>query len=215
MLEQSLIDYFIYFQDQRKKLVMMSLKYVQDYYDEIARRFSLPNKLAYQLTPNLIRDLFKGKRPDLTILKQIHKANFTIYHDNNVDEFYYGNEATEKFHQYYDVADYDLNEVKGNCARPGKVKGIVRVILNIKDCAKMKKGEIIVSTMTTPEFTIAMKKAAAIVTDEGGVTCHAAIVSRELGIPCVMGTRLASKVFKDGDLIEVDAEKGIVKRVNP
>ena len=60
---------------------------------------------------------------------------------------------------------------------------------------------------------IAIKKAKAIVTDEGGVTSHAAVVSRELGIPCVIGTKLATKVFKDGDFVEVDAEKGIVKIV--
>ena len=58
-----------------------------------------------------------------------------------------------------------------------------------------------------------MKKAAAIVTDEGGITSHAAIVSRELGIPCVIGTKFATKVFKDGDLIEVDADKGIVRKI--
>jgi len=58
-----------------------------------------------------------------------------------------------------------------------------------------------------------MKKAGAIVTDEGGITCHAAIVSRELGIPCVVGTKIVTKVFKDGDLVEVDANKGLVKKV--
>jgi pyruvate,water dikinase len=65
--------------------------------------------------------------------------------------------------------------------------------------------------MTRPEFVPLMKKASAIVTAEGGITCHAAIVSRELGIPCVIGTKNATKVLKTGDEIEVDAEKGIVK----
>jgi pyruvate,water dikinase len=58
-----------------------------------------------------------------------------------------------------------------------------------------------------------MKKAAAIVTDEGGITCHAAIISRELGVPCIIGTQIASKVFKDGELIEVKANHGVVRRV--
>jgi pyruvate,water dikinase len=65
--------------------------------------------------------------------------------------------------------------------------------------------------MTRPEYISAMKKAAAIVTDEGGITCHAAIVSRELKKPCIIGTKIATKVLKDGDLVEVDADKGIVK----
>lgn len=65
--------------------------------------------------------------------------------------------------------------------------------------------------MTTPDFVPAMKKAAAVITDEGGITCHAAIMSRELGIPCVIGTKIATKVLRDGDLVEVDAEKGVVR----
>lgn len=67
------------------------------------------------------------------------------------------------------------------------------------------------TSMTRPEFVPLMKKAAAIITDEGGITCHAAIVSRELNIPCIIGTRIATKVLKDGDYIEVDADNGIVK----
>jgi pyruvate,water dikinase len=65
--------------------------------------------------------------------------------------------------------------------------------------------------MTRPEYVPLMKKAAGIITDEGGITCHAAIVSRELKIPCVIGTKIATKVLKDGDMVEVDADKGIVK----
>jgi len=71
--------------------------------------------------------------------------------------------------------------------------------------------------MTVPDFLPAMKKAKAIVTDEGGLTCHAAIVSRELSIPCIIGTRIATKVLKDGDLVEVDSNEGkirILKEIN-
>jgi len=68
-----------------------------------------------------------------------------------------------------------------------------------------------VACMTKPEFVPAMKKAIAIITDEGGLTCHAAIISRELGIPCVIGTKVATKILKDGMEVEVDADKGIVK----
>ena len=65
--------------------------------------------------------------------------------------------------------------------------------------------------MTMPDFVMAMKKAAAIVTDEGGITCHAAIISREFKKPCIVGTRIASDILQNGDLIEVDANKGLVK----
>ena len=67
--------------------------------------------------------------------------------------------------------------------------------------------------MTTPEFVPAMLKAAAIITDEGGITCHAAIVAREMKKPCIIGTKIATKVLKDGDLVEVNADNGVVKLV--
>ena len=67
--------------------------------------------------------------------------------------------------------------------------------------------------MTSPEYIFVMRKAVAIITDAGGLTCHAAIVSRELGIPCIVGTKIATKIFKTGDLIEVDANTGIIKKI--
>ena len=77
----------------------------------------------------------------------------------------------------------------------------------------MNKGDILVSIASDPDIVPAMKKAAAIVTEQGGVTSHAAIVSRELGIPCVIGTKIATKVLKDGDIVEVDATKGTVRKL--
>ncbi|MBI4093197.1 MAG: hypothetical protein HY420_04710, partial [Candidatus Kerfeldbacteria bacterium] len=76
----------------------------------------------------------------------------------------------------------------------------------------LKWGEI---TSTKPEYVPAMKRAAAVITNEGGITSHAAIVSREFRIPCVVGTKIATKIFKNGDLLEVDARKGIVKKIKP
>jgi pyruvate,water dikinase len=76
-----------------------------------------------------------------------------------------------------------------------------------------KRGEVLVTAATNPAFVVAMKKASAIVTDEGGVTCHAAILSRELGIPCVIGTKMATQVLRDGDKLKIDATEGIVKKV--
>ncbi len=75
----------------------------------------------------------------------------------------------------------------------------------------LTEGEILVTTMTQPNLLAAMRKAAAIVTDQGGMTSHAAVISRELGIPCVVGTYKATRIFKTGDVLEVDANKGIVR----
>jgi phosphohistidine swiveling domain-containing protein len=103
--------------------------------------------------------------------------------------------------------------IKGNVACRGFVKGKVRVMQNTKELGTFKDGEILVTSMTTPEYVPIMKMAAAIVTDEGGISCHAAIVSRELKIPCVIGTKNATKILKTGDMVEVDAEKGIVRKL--
>lgn len=104
--------------------------------------------------------------------------------------------------------------VKGQVAYDGIVKGEVTILRRQDQVKKVKAGVILVSAMTTPDFLPAMKRAAAFVTDEGGITCHAAIVARELKKPCIVGTKIATKVFKDGDLVEVDAQRGIVRKIH-
>lgn len=91
--------------------------------------------------------------------------------------------------------------------------GRVALCLGLEAIANFPEGAILVTTMTRPEFMPAIRRASAIVTDEGGITSHAAIVSRELDVPCIIGTKIATKVFKDGDLVEVDANKGVVRKV--
>ncbi len=103
------------------------------------------------------------------------------------------------------------SELSGQSAQKGIVRGVVRIVKNKRQMADVREGDILVSPMTTPDFLPAMKKAAAFVTDEGGIMCHAAIVAREMRKPCVIGTKFATQVFKDGDLVEVDANNGIVR----
>lgn len=100
--------------------------------------------------------------------------------------------------------------LKGAPASPGMVTGPVKIIMDIKYLDQVKEGHIMVTEMTTPDFVPAMKRAAGIVTDRGGLTSHAAIVSRELGVTCVVGTTTASKVLKDGMIITVDGNTGEV-----
>lgn len=100
--------------------------------------------------------------------------------------------------------------LKGLPASPGFSTNRVRLLLNLDDMSKMQSGEILVTTMTTPDFVPAMRRASAIITDAGGLTSHAAIVSRELGVPAVIGTGEATKKLQDGMIVTVDATKGIV-----
>jgi pyruvate,water dikinase len=100
--------------------------------------------------------------------------------------------------------------IKGLPVSPGYGSGSVKIILNSDDIGKIQKGDILVTKMTTPSWVPAMKISSAIVTDEGGYTCHAAIVSRELGVPCIVGAGNATKKLKNGQIVTVDGGKGIV-----
>jgi phosphohistidine swiveling domain-containing protein len=122
--------------------------------------------------------------------------------------------------QFLDSKKFNLREpisdnssiIKGTIANKGCVSGIVKIIYTERDLFRITSEEdILVSPMTRPEFIPAIKKAKAIITDEGGITCHAAIVSRELNKPCIIGTKIATQVLKDGDIVEVDANNGIVR----
>jgi len=102
--------------------------------------------------------------------------------------------------------------LKGLGASPGLGTGTVKILNSVEELDKVQKGDIMVTVMTNPDMVPAMKRASAIVTEEGGMTCHAAIVSRELGIPCIVGTGKATKVLKEGDEISVDGTKGMIYR---
>ena len=104
-----------------------------------------------------------------------------------------------------------VSELNGQSASRGIVRGKARIVLLSSDAENLIEGEILVCPMTSPEYVPAMKRSAAIVTDEGGLLSHAAIMSREFGKPCVIATRVATRVLKTGDRVEVDANKGIVR----
>jgi len=100
--------------------------------------------------------------------------------------------------------------LKGIAASQGQAEGIVKVVWTLKDNAKFNEGDVLVTKMTEPSMVPVMIRASAIVTDIGGLTSHAAIVSREMGIPCVVATKEATKILKDGQKIKVDGTKGEV-----
>ena len=100
--------------------------------------------------------------------------------------------------------------VKGTSASKGTAKGKVKIVRSLKDIGKVCEGDILVARQTEPSFTIAMMKAAAFVTDIGGICSHAAIVARELGVPCIVAAGNATTVLKEGQEVIVDADKGIV-----
>ena len=141
---------------------------------------------------------------------------FALILDDGKYEEVFGKEEVDKLIQREGITEFEpftenVNELKGTIAFKGKVIGRVKKTYTQKDADELQEGEILVASMTTPELITGMRRAAAFITDEGGLLCHAAIVSRELGVPCIIGTKIATKVLKDGDLVEVDADNGIVR----
>lgn len=102
--------------------------------------------------------------------------------------------------------------LKGLAASPGIASGKIKIIQDIEDLDKIKKGDVLVTRMTNPDMVVTMQKSNAIVTDEGGLTAHAAIVSREMGIPCIVGTKEATTLLKEGEIITVDGFNGKIYR---
>jgi pyruvate,water dikinase len=186
--------------------------------------FLIELKSRYHISKNMLRkydeqelmDLISsGKTVDEKILDNRLKGFAKILKDGEIVTLE-GEEAAEFIKSINDV-DEDLSEIRGNVASGGIAKGKVVVLSytrssdHAEKIRNMSGGDILVSEMTRPNIIMACQKAGAIITDEGGITCHAAIVARELKKPCIIGTKVATQVLHDGDLVEVDADRGIVK----
>ncbi len=190
--------------------------------NEAAKRLELSQEQAYWATPPEIVARLRGERvPNASTLAE--RSEFCVFSCRGNGgsggkggwKILTGAQANDFLKKEGLLASNpdETLEVKGVCAAAGNAIGEARIVRKASELGKLKKGDILVTIMTTPDFVLGMKRAAAIVTDEGGVTCHAAIVSREMGIPCVVGTGNATKVFKDGDVIEVRAQHGIAKKI--
>ncbi len=202
----------IFFKADRKDIFFQSYYQVRPLIREIAKRLSLTPKQVMYLLPKEMEAALKNGKADASLLNARRRFSVALMKNDSTMVFV-GKEAERMLEGVEREEVADVSELKGQCAQPGKAKGAVKLILSQKDLPKMKEGDILVSNATDPNMLQAMKKAAAIVTNTGGITCHAAIVSRELGKPCVIGTKIATEVLKDGDLVEVNAGAGIVRRI--
>ena len=189
-------------------------------YIEIMNAIALKNeinqKAIWDYRLDEVKDLIlNGKKLSESEYKNRRTAYLFYTKDGEIN-FYVGDQAIEKKKELKSEELNNVKEFKGNIACKGKITGkVIRFSWIEEELAKkmeqMNQGDILVAGQTRPFLMPAVKKAGAIITDEGGITCHAAIVSRELGIPCIIGTKIATKILKDGDIVEVDADKGIVR----
>src|SRR3989344_2104311 len=194
-----------YWREHRKKVNMMGCYMLHRFLEVLELKSRIPKRFLEYLNYDEVKGLFSGKinkeilkkRYQETTLLRIQRRNYTLYS---------GLEAKERRKELESqMLKNGDNQIRGTTACWGKVQGRVKVIRDRNDFVKFQQGDILVAGMTRPEHVPLLKKAAAIVTNEGGITCHAAIVSRELNIPCIIGTKVATEVLKDGDLVEVNA----------
>ncbi|MBU0597977.1 hypothetical protein KKF61_03185 [Patescibacteria group bacterium] len=207
-----LMEEFTIIHDSKKGVILRNNHSLHLFLREISKRTGIPLIELFYSTAFEIGDILLKRKYDRKLFKQRIKACAFIF--NNRSHLVVSGHDLKKLNikKLYGIQK-KITVVQGVCACPGNIEGQVRVVVNDKDFRLMKKGEILITNNTTPEFVPLMKKARAVVTEQGGMTTHAAIVSRELGVPCVIGTKNATLVFKTGDRVKVNALKGVVKKI--
>lgn len=213
----SYVQEIIHMRDVRKnffaKGIVINWRIAEKIFDdaEVSHEY-----IRYYTFQEIMKGVSYLKKHKLELMKREKGFALLVYYSGKTEIAFQDYSKSKKIvDDYHLIQEKDRQKEKdvlrGQVGSPGVAKGRVRIMLNISESNKFQVGEVLVAGMTRPEYAPIMKKAVAIITDEGGITCHAAIVSRELKTPCVIGTKLATKILKNGDLVEVDASKGIVK----
>jgi phosphohistidine swiveling domain-containing protein len=208
VIQLELTDRFSYWQDERKKGTFWATHYFSLLLEEISKRtkYSLI-ELKYAF-PSEMSDIVEDKF-SVDILRKRFKGCLLVWtfdkYDVSTDKKVIDSIMSGEKEKIID------KEIRGMTVSLGKATGKVKIIKSAKEIDKVAEGDILVAVMTRPDYVPAMKRAAAVVTNEGGITCHAAIISRELKIPCIIGTKIATKVLKDGMEVEVNANHGVLK----
>ncbi|MFH0979223.1 MAG: PEP-utilizing enzyme [Candidatus Woesearchaeota archaeon] len=191
----------------RKGVFAESYYSVEFLLKEIGKRIGASTQhVANMLPQEVLAALFLGRFPKELVDYRIKSG--VLFHSKDGSVAF--GSWLKPFYKHRIVRTVESTSLQGQTAFPGLVKGKVRIVNIAADMKGFSKGDILVSRSTNPSLIPVMHKCAAIVTDIGGLTCHAAIVARELKKPCVVGTKNATKVLKDGDFVEVDANKAIV-----
>jgi len=203
-------NWVTFYRDERKRFNQIGNYILIKILKKIHQEMGIELEALKYAMPNEIIQIIDEDKNALAELEKRKGEGVVVFADKDKPiEVISGRIARE----YFDIVEKTIKaaEIRGMTASAGKALGTARIILSQSDFIKMRKGDVLVASNTRPEYVPIMKKAVAIVTDEGGITSHAAIVSRELGIPCITGTQVATRSLKDGDLIDVNANHGLIK----
>jgi phosphohistidine swiveling domain-containing protein len=195
--------------DEYKLAMNKILYFFEPLFVEIAKRADKPLAYIKDLAPEEIKDVLDHRVIDETMITRRFENRVLLAFKK---KFYVliGAEAAE-FKQKYLEVDQAQDKLTGRCASRGHAVGMVKVVLSLEDFSKLKSGDILVVMNTSPDFTPIIKLAGAIIAEEGGLTAHVSIVSREMKVPAVVGVHHATEILHDGDEVEVDADRGVVK----
>ena len=200
-----------YMRDRKKALLGKSVQYRNKIIDEVQKRFDISwDDIRFYTMDDYLELLIKNRVISDEILEK-RKQGIYI---SSVSMLYSGSEAREEYYQAIKNDEEDvsvLNTRKGICASPGIVRGKARICLTFQESNKLEKGEILIAYGTDFDFMNAIVKSNGIITEEGGILSHASVISRELKKPCIIAFKGITKLIKDGDLIELNAEEGSVK----
>jgi phosphohistidine swiveling domain-containing protein len=209
-----LLDEFVFYRTYRTERSYEALFYLEKFLAHLESDYQLtPHDLSYYSFKEIEQLLTDSTYVEPSLI-EARKSGFAILlHDSQVS-VKTGNELKQLVslrsgnkHRHHKV-------VHGMVVSRGQAQGPVKIVMDASGQDIVAEGDILIAPMTTPDYLPALRKAAAFVTDEGGMTCHAAIVAREMKKPCVIGTKNATEVFQNEDLVEVDAISGVVKIIN-
>lgn len=192
----------------RDKTVRIQDEYYKEACEYLKKKYPIHKEIDYYL----IKELINNRKVNYLELSK-RKRFYVLISKRDSIQFFTDRKASAilKKEKFIEKKIANIKELKGFIAFPGKVLGKIVIIKKLADFKKKTDGKIIVSPMTIPQFVPYLKNVKAIITDEGGINCHAAISAREFKIPCIVGTKIATKALKDGDLVEVDANKGLIR----
>jgi phosphohistidine swiveling domain-containing protein len=209
------LSYCIYWQDDRKGDIFIANHYIWLLLQEISKRYDILTEHLEQYWCWEMPELLEGKKVTNMNERLEKQAGYMAAKEGGnkvlTGEFFDKN-VLPLLNKSFDT---NVNEVNGLVVNSGEgiIQGKARILFDPKDHTKMQQGEILIAPMTSPEYILALRKASAVITDTGGMTCHAAIVARELNIPGIVGTKISTKIFKDNDLIEVNTKIGVVRKL--
>lgn len=205
-----------WWQDARKACALLMSHWTTEFMKMAAKKYQVPfNDLRYLTSDEFINFLKKNGQYNKKQVKERQKRAVQIHLKTGENYIVSGNSDLKKLikellREEWQIKDNKIEGIVVSKGKVAKIQGKVRIVPNPKG-VRLIKGEILVASMTRPEYIPLMKEAGAIITDGGGITCHAAIVSRELNKPCIINTKIATKALRNGDLVEVDTNKGIAR----